>query len=51
MKEAETKVDSDPLYHGAIIQKKKLPWPLVRKRNIPNERPLLVGEVNANFCE
>jgi hypothetical protein len=23
---------------------------LVRKRTIPTERPLLVGEVSANFC-
>jgi hypothetical protein len=27
------------------------PWPLVRKRTIPTERPPLVGEVSANFCE
>jgi hypothetical protein len=26
------------------------PWPLVRKRTIPTERPPLVGEVSANFC-
>jgi hypothetical protein len=25
------------------------PWPLVRKRTIPTERPPLVGEVSANF--
>jgi hypothetical protein len=25
-------------------------WLLVRKRTIPTERPLLVGEVSANFC-
>jgi hypothetical protein len=29
---------------------KKTPWPLVRKRTIPTERPPLVGEVSANFC-
>jgi hypothetical protein len=27
------------------------PWPLVRKRTIPTERPPLVGEFNANFCD
>jgi hypothetical protein len=27
----------------------KTPWLLVRKRNIPTERPPLVGEVSANF--
>jgi hypothetical protein len=26
------------------------PWLVVRKRTIPTERPLLVGEVSANFC-
>jgi hypothetical protein len=26
------------------------PWLLVRKRTIPTERPLLVGEVSANVC-
>jgi hypothetical protein len=30
-------------------KKKKTPWPLVRKRTIPTERPPYVGEVNANF--
>jgi hypothetical protein len=25
--------------------KQKTPWPLVRKRNIPTERPSLVGEI------
>jgi hypothetical protein len=28
---------------------KQTPWPVVRKRTIPTERPPLVGEVNANF--
>jgi hypothetical protein len=28
----------------------KTPWPLVRNRTIPTERPPLVGEVSANFC-
>jgi hypothetical protein len=32
------------------LGKKKTPWPLVRKRTIPTERPPLVGEVSANFC-
>jgi hypothetical protein len=31
--------------------KKKIPWLLVLKRTIPTERPPLVSEVNANFCE
>jgi hypothetical protein len=30
--------------------KQKTPWLLVRKRIISTERPLLVGEVSANFC-
>jgi hypothetical protein len=43
---------------GALQQKvtlikmytnKKTPWPVVRKRTIPTERPSLVGEVSANF--
>jgi hypothetical protein len=29
---------------------KKTPWPLVRKRTIPTERPPLFGEVSANVC-
>jgi hypothetical protein len=29
--------------------KKKTPWPEVRKRTMPTERPQLVGEVSANF--
>jgi hypothetical protein len=29
---------------------KLTPWPLVRKRIIPTERPPLVGEVSDNFC-
>jgi hypothetical protein len=29
--------------------KKKTPWPLVRKRTIPTERPQLVGQVSANY--
>jgi hypothetical protein len=29
---------------------KQTPWPLVRKRTIPTERPPLVGEVSVNFC-
>jgi hypothetical protein len=32
------------------LKKNYTPWPLVRKRTIPTERPLLVGEVGANFC-
>jgi hypothetical protein len=32
------------------VTKLKTPWPLVRKRTIPPERPPLVGEVSANFC-
>jgi hypothetical protein len=32
------------------LYKTKTPWPLVRKRTIPTERPPLVGEVSANFC-
>jgi hypothetical protein len=32
-----------------LLIEKKTPWPLVRKRTIPTERPPLVGEVNANF--
>jgi hypothetical protein len=35
----------------AYPRKKKTPWLLVRKRTIPTERPPLVGEVSANFCE
>jgi hypothetical protein len=31
--------------------KKQIPWLLVRKRTIATERPPLVGEVSANFCE
>jgi hypothetical protein len=31
-------------------KQKQTPWPVVRKRTIPTERPLLVGEVSANFC-
>jgi len=30
--------------------KTKTPWPLVRERTIPTERPPPVGEVSANFC-
>jgi hypothetical protein len=26
------------------------PWPLVRKRTIPTERPLLLTKFSANFC-
>jgi hypothetical protein len=33
-----------------IKNEKKNPWPLVRKRTIPTERPPHVGEVSANFC-
>jgi hypothetical protein len=34
-----------------ILKKKKLnSVALVRKRTIPTERPLLVGEVSANLC-
>jgi hypothetical protein len=33
-----------------MILKKLNSVALVRKRNIPTERPLLVGEVNAKFC-
>jgi hypothetical protein len=36
-------------WHAATI-KLKTPWLLVRTRTIPTERPLLVGEVSANFC-
>jgi hypothetical protein len=32
------------------IIKKQTPWPSVRKRTIPTERPPLVDEVSANFC-
>jgi hypothetical protein len=32
---------SDPLY----IDKKQTPWPLVRERTIPTERPPLVVEI------
>jgi hypothetical protein len=32
-------------------QKKKTPWPLVRKRTIPTEQPPLVGEVSAKFAD
>jgi hypothetical protein len=35
--------------HDKCIRIKKTPWLLVRKRTIPTERPLLVGEVSANF--
>jgi hypothetical protein len=34
-----------------IKTKTKLPWPLVRTRTIPTERPPLVGEVSANFLQ
>jgi hypothetical protein len=30
--------------------KNQTPWPLVRKRTTPTERPPHVGEVTANFC-
>jgi hypothetical protein len=30
---------------GGQYKRKHTPWPLVRKRNIPNERPPLVGEI------
>jgi hypothetical protein len=30
-------------------KKKKTSWPVVRKRTIPTERPLLAAEVSANF--
>jgi hypothetical protein len=30
-------------------KQEETPWPVVRKRNIPTERPPLVGEVSANF--
>jgi hypothetical protein len=29
---------------------KQTPWPLVRKRTTPADRPPLVGEVIGNFC-
>jgi hypothetical protein len=39
--------------HALIIKlkknKKKTPWPLVRKRTIPTEQPPHVGQVSANF--
>jgi hypothetical protein len=43
---------SNPDEYGILSQNKpkKTPWPLVRKRTIPTERPPLVGEVSANFC-
>jgi hypothetical protein len=34
----------------SLDRAKKPPWPLVRKRTIPTERPPLIGEVSANFC-
>jgi hypothetical protein len=33
------------------IKEKRTPWPVVRKRTIPTERPPLVDEVSANFCD
>jgi hypothetical protein len=48
------------MYPGALSRKlihvykqtnNKLRVTLVRKRTIPTERPPLVGEVSANFCE
>jgi hypothetical protein len=34
-----------------IYDKKQTPWPLVRKRTIPTERPHLSTKFNFNFCE
>jgi hypothetical protein len=31
--------------YGTIIAFKQTPWPLVRKRTIPTERPPLVSEI------
>jgi hypothetical protein len=45
--------EADSLSASEEIQQKLFygtPWLLVRKRNIPTERPPLVGEVSANFC-
>jgi hypothetical protein len=33
-----------------LDKKTKVPWPLVRKRIMPIERPPRVGEINANSC-
>jgi hypothetical protein len=33
----------------SVKTKLKTPWPLVRKRTIPTERPPHVGEISANF--
>jgi hypothetical protein len=35
---------------SVITKLKQTPWPLVRVRTIPTERPPLVGEVSANFA-
>jgi hypothetical protein len=40
----------DEKSHQKVLKKLKTPWPLVRKRTIPTERPRHVGEVSANFC-
>jgi hypothetical protein len=36
---------SSALVHSNTNKTKQTPWPLVRKRNIPTERPPLVGEI------
>jgi hypothetical protein len=38
-------------FNKGVAKKKLNPVALVRKRTIPTERPLLVGEVSANFCK
>jgi hypothetical protein len=43
----ETKIVMEMSAYKIVI--KTTPWPLVRKRTIPTERPPLVGEVSANF--
>jgi hypothetical protein len=34
---------------ACIVEKKQTPWPLVRKRTIPTERPPLVGEIQCQI--
>jgi hypothetical protein len=41
--------DYEDLYYYRL-KLNQTPWPLVRKRTIPTERPPLLGEVSANFC-
>jgi hypothetical protein len=41
--------DNESAFPSRQQKKKDTPWPVVRKRIIPAERPPLVGKVSVNF--